>query len=44
MADFTNLIHDPLAKAMEAGVNALAFDCVIKPNEMVIGETIPVKL
>jgi len=35
---------DTLAKVMKDGVKALAFDCVVKPHEMVIGEPIPIKL
>jgi len=35
---------DTLTKVMAVGVKALAFDCVIKPDEMVIGESIPIKL
>ena len=35
---------DTLIKATKAGVKALAFDCVVKPHEMVIGEPIPIKL
>ena len=35
---------DTLAKVTGAGVKSLAFDCVVKPNEMVIGEAITVKL
>jgi len=35
---------DTLAKVANAGVNVLAFDCVVKPNEMVIGSPIPITL
>jgi len=35
---------DTLAKVADAGVNVLAFDCVVKPDEMVIGSPIPIKL
>ena len=34
---------DTLAKVKDAGVNVLAFNCVIEPDKMVIGEPIPIK-
>ena len=34
---------DTLAKVANAGVKLLAFDCAVKPDEMVIGNPIPIK-
>jgi len=33
-----------LAKVMDMGVKVMAFDCVVTPNEMVIGNPLPIKL
>ena len=35
---------DTLAKVIDAGVNVLAFDCVVKPDEMLVDSPIPIKL
>ena len=35
---------DTLAKVADTGVKILAFDCVVKPDGMVIGNPIPIKL
>jgi len=35
---------DTLAKVAQAGVHVLAFDCKVKPDEMVISKPIPIKL
>ena len=35
---------DTLAKVANAGVNVLAFDCAVKPNEMIIGKPVPIRL
>jgi len=35
---------DALAGVAKAGVKALAFDCVVKPSELVIDKSIAVKL
>jgi len=34
---------DTLAKVAQAGVNIMAFDCMVKPSEMIIDAPIPVK-
>jgi sugar fermentation stimulation protein A len=34
---------DTLVKVSQAGVNVLAFDCVVKPDKMIVDKPIPVK-